>query len=181
MVNRSAHTSLFVVGLGLALAACAVKGPTTTAAAPNYQAAAPAIAAPANLSAICYNDADLGTYRVRNVQQQLAVGVLACKGADGQRRLTPQYQAFVEKFGPDLTTNAAELKTMVARKRLNIDVMVTEIANRTAGRPTEDAAFCSRHERAFAWALTTQVTSLTQVPSPYDFGPEMKVFPCPRS
>jgi hypothetical protein len=180
MVNQSTRTS-FVFGLGLVLAACAVKGPATTAAAPNYQAAAPTIAAPANLRAICYNDADLGTYRVRNVQQQLAVGVLACKGADGQRQLTPQYQAFVEKFGPDLSANAAELKSMVARKRLNIDVMVTEIANRTAGRPTEDAAFCSRHERAFAWALTTQVTSLTQVPAPYDFGPEMKVFPCPKS
>jgi hypothetical protein len=180
MVKQSARAS-FVVGLGLVLAACAAKGPTTTAAAPNYQAAAPAIAAPANLRAICYNDADLGTYRVRNVQQQLAVGVLACKGADGSRRLTEQYSAFVNKFSPDLATNAAELKSLVARKRLNIDVMVTEIANRTAGRPTEDAAFCSRHERAFAWALTTQVTSLTQVPSPYDFGPEMKVFPCPPS
>lgn len=181
MVKQSARTSFVVVGLGLVLAACAVKPPTTTAAAPNYQLAAPAIAAPANLSAVCYNDADLGTYRVRSVQQQLVVGVLSCKGADGSRRLSEQYASFINKFSPDLSTNATELKSLVARKRLNIDVMVTEIANRTAGRPTEDAAFCSRHERALAWALTPQVTSLTQVPSPYDFGPEMKVFPCSRS
>ena len=102
------------------------------------------------------------------------------RGRTGRAGSPSSTQAFINKFTPDLATNATELKSLVARKRLNIDVMVTEIANRTAGRPTEDAAFCSRHERAFAWALTTQVTSLTQVPSPYDFGPEMKVFPCPK-
>lgn len=176
MVKQSAYASL-VVGLGVALAACAVK-PTTSPPAPNYQAATVATAAPANLRSVCYDAADLGTYRVRSVQQQLAVGVLSCKSADGSRRLTDQYQAFINKFTPDLATNAAELKSLAGRKRLNIDVLVTEIANRTAGRPTQDAEFCSRHERAFAWALTTQVTSLAQVPSPYDFGPEMKVFPC---
>lgn len=133
MVKQSAHAS-FVVGLGAVLAACAVQTPSTSAA-PNYQAAAPAVAAPANLRAICYDAADLGTYRARNVQQQLAVGVLSCKGTDGSRRLTEQYAAFINKFSPDLATNAAELKSLVARKRLNIDVMVTEIANRTAGPP----------------------------------------------
>lgn len=177
MFKQSVSTSL-VVGLGVALAACAVKPPTTSAPAPNYQAATAAAAAPANLRAVCYDATDLGTYRVRSVQQQLAVGVLSCKSADGSRRLTDQYQAFITKFTPDLASNAAELKSLAGRKRLNIDVLVTEIANRTAGRPTQDAEFCSRHERAFAWALTTQVTSLAQVPSPYDFGPEMKVFPC---
>ena len=177
MFKQSVSTSL-VVGLGVVLAACAVKPPTTSAPAPNYQAAAAAAATPTNLRAVCYDAADLGTYRVRSVQQQLAVGVLSCKSADGSRRLTDQYQAFITKFTPDLASNAAELKSLAGRKRLNIDVLVTEIANRTAGRPTQDAEFCSRHERAFAWALTTQVTSLPQVPSPYDFGPEMKVFPC---
>jgi hypothetical protein len=73
------------------------------------------------------------------------------------------------------------MKTVVARKKVNLDVMVTEIANRTAQRPVQDPAFCSRHQRALEWALTTKVTSLTQVPSPYEFGPEMKVFPCPRT
>ena len=48
-------------------------------------------------------------------------------------------------------------------------------------QPTEDAAFCSRNLRALEWSLSPSVTSLTQVPSPYDFGPEMNIFPCPRS
>ena len=108
MFKQSVSTSL-VVGLGVALAACAVKPPTTSAPAPNYQAAAAAAATPPNLRAVCYDAADLGTYRVRSVQQQLAVGVLSCKSADGSRRLTDQYQAFITKFTPDLASNAAEL------------------------------------------------------------------------
>jgi hypothetical protein len=164
----------------LAVAACAPNQPETKAPSNNYQAPAVAVATPANLRAICYEDADLSAFRVRMVQQQLVVGVLQCKGADGVRQFEKQYGAFVAKFNPELSSNAAEMKTVVARKRANLDVMVTEIANRTAQRPTQDPAFCSRHQRALEWALTTQVTSLTQVPSPYDFGPEMKVFPCPQ-
>ncbi|OFX00243.1 MAG: hypothetical protein A3D94_12815 [Alphaproteobacteria bacterium RIFCSPHIGHO2_12_FULL_66_14] len=179
MNKQLACASLFAA-CGLALASCTLEKPETSVA-PNYQAPAPAIVAPANIRAVCYSAADLDTYRVRNVQQQLAVGVLSCKAADGSRRLTQQYVAFLDKFNPELATNAVELRSLVARKRLNVDVLVTEIANRTASRPSHDAAFCSRHERAFAWALTPEVTSLAQVPSPYDFGPEMKVFPCPRS
>ena len=43
MFKQSVSTSL-VVGLGVVLAACAVKPPTTSAPAPNYQAAAAAAA-----------------------------------------------------------------------------------------------------------------------------------------
>lgn len=170
-------SSLLVAGL--ALAACTV-APPKTAAGPNYQAPLVAITSPANIRTICYSDADLSTYRVRMVQQQLAVGVLSCKDANGSRRLTEKYQAFVNKYRSELSTNATEIMSLAARKRFNLDVLVTEIANRTAGQPTGDAAFCSRHERAFDWALKPEVTSLTQVPSPYDFGPEMNVFPCPK-
>ena len=72
------------------------------------------------------------------------------------------------------------MKSLVGRKKANLDVMVTEIANRTAQRPTQDPAFCSRHQRAFEWAFLAEVTTLGQVPAPYDLGPEMKVFSCPK-
>jgi hypothetical protein len=165
---------------GFALAGCVLDKPETKAPANNYQSPAAAVATPANLRAICYEDSDLSAFRVRQVQQQLVVGVLQCKGTDGKIYLDDEYGAFIKKFGPELSSNAAEMKSVVARKKANLDVMVTEIANRTAQRPVHDPEFCSRHQRAFEWALTTKVTSLTQVPSPYDFGPEMKVFPCPR-
>jgi hypothetical protein len=112
------------------------------------------------------------------VQQELTVGVLTCKGADGKRLLEKQYTDFLAKFGPELSTNAVALQGAVAAKGRNFDVVITEIANRTAQQPVGDPAFCSRHQRALEWSLAPSVTSLSQVPSPYDFGPEMNVFPC---
>jgi hypothetical protein len=178
MNNPSRILSLAICGL--ALAACTVERPQT-AAGPNYQAPVVAVAPPANLKSICFAEADLLAFRARMVQQELAVGVLQCKGSDGVRQYDAQYRAFVAKFNPELASNAQDLKSIVSRKGRNFDVVITEIANRTAQRPTQDAAFCSRHLRALEWSLAPSVTSLSQVPSPYDFGPEMNVFPCPTT
>ena len=172
-------TTAFALAAGLLATACTLDGPNT-AAGPTYQAPAAAIAPPANLKSICFDEASLSAWRVRMVQQELSVGVLSCKGADGNRRLDPQYRAFVAKFGPELASNAEALQAVVQRKGRNFDGVITEIANRTAQQPVGDAAFCSRHQRALEWSLAPTVSSLTQVPSPYDFGPEMNVFPCPR-
>lgn len=164
---------------GLTAAAC-TPGTPETKISNNYQAPPVAVAPPANLATICYDDTDLSAFRARMVQQELVVGVLQCKGADGKMHLDDEYSAFITKFTPELSSNAVAMKSVVARKRANLDVMVTEIANRTAQRPVNDAAFCSRHERALQWSLSPGVTSLSQVPSPYDFGPEMMIFPCPK-
>jgi hypothetical protein len=163
----------------LSVAACNPVPPEKKISA-DYQAPVTAVAPPTNLRSVCYNASDLNAFRVRMVQQQLVVGALQCKGADGKIYLNDEYAAFVKKFSPELSSNAAELKSLVKRKHANLDVMVTEIANRTAQRPVHDHDFCSRHQRAFDWALLAEVTSLTQVPAPYDLGPEMKVFPCPK-
>ena len=178
MKKQFAPLSL-VAACGFGLVACIPNKPETKAPSNNYQAPAVAVANPANIGSICYQDADLSAFRVRMVQQQLVVGVLQCKGTDGKIHLDDEYGAFIKKFSPELSSNAAEMKSLVLRKRVNLDAMVTEIANRTAQQPVQDAAFCSRHQRALEWALLPQVTSLKDVPSPYDFGPEMKVFPCP--
>jgi hypothetical protein len=178
MHKQSRSLSLFVV-CAWSLAACN-PAPTGKKISADYQAPVTAVAPPANLRSVCYNDADLNAFRVRMVQQQLVVGALQCKGPDGKVHLNDEYAAFVKKFSPELSSNATELKSLVKRKKANLDVMVTEIANRTAQRPTHDPDFCSRHQRAFDWALFSEVTTLRQVPAPYDLGPEMKVFPCPK-
>lgn len=64
------------------------------------------------------------------------------------------------------------------RKRLNMDVVVTQFANRTANR-ANDPGFCQRLERALKWSLNPKVASLSQVPPPWNFAPEMDMFPCP--
>lgn len=166
----------FIATCGLAIASCQMpaKGP-----AADYQAPISRIAPPANLRSICYTQAEFSAFHARHVEQSIVVGVLECKSANGSRLYDQQWAAFVRKFDPELSANFREMQGVAARKRVNYDSMVTEIANRTAGRNAMDPAFCSRHGRALAWALSPQVTSLNQVPPPYDFSPEMNVFPCP--
>ena len=179
-MHRALFPQCLLVACVLALAACTPRPPEKKITN-DYQAPVAAVAPPANLRSICYNDADLNAFRVRMVQQQLVVGALQCKGPDGKLLLDKQYAAFVQKFNPELGSNAVELKSLVGRKKANLDILVTQIANRTAQRPTHDPAFCSRHQRALEWALLTEVTTLSQVPAPYDLGPEMKIFSCPKS
>ncbi len=163
---------------GLALSACVPEAPQT-GVQPSYQAPVARLSPPGNLQSVCFSDPDLAAFRARMVQQELTVAVLSCKGPDGNRRFEKQYSDFLAKFGSELSTNAVALQGVVAAKGRNFDVVITEIANRTAQQPVGDPAFCSRHERALEWSLAPSVTSLSQVPSPYDFGPEMNVFPCP--
>jgi hypothetical protein len=147
---------------------------------PNYQAPIVAMASPPNLASICYGGGELGAMHARMTQQEFATGVLSCKSADGTRLYNQQYTDFITKFKTDLSANFQELQGLVARKRLNMDVVVTEMANRTAAR-ANDGGFCSRIERALKWSLSPKVTSLQQVPPPFDFAPEMTMFPCPAA
>ena len=180
-MNRQFAPLSLLAACGLTLVvACTPQQAAKRKPANDYQVAAANVAPPTNLRSVCYTDSELTAFRVRMVQQQLVVGALQCKGTDGKLYLDDEYAAFVKKFTPELSSNAAELKSLVSRKKANLDVMVTEIANRTAQRPSQDPSFCSRYQRAFDWALFTEVTTLTQVPAPYDLGPEMRVFPCPK-
>jgi hypothetical protein len=167
----------------LGLAGCEQPKPAVAAKkapAADYQMAATAPPPPAGqIRAICFNEADLAVFRARLVIQELQVGTLQCQAAGGRRLFEPQYTSFLNKFSGDMRSNGDQLKTMLGRKRRNVDVTVTEMANRTAQRASTDPEFCSRKLRAFEWALSGQVTSLSQVPAPYDLGPEMDVHPCP--
>ena len=173
-----------LVAFGLALGACTLDPPKTAVAvkkppAADYQAPTPSLPPIANIRAICYNEADLSAFRVRMAQQSIVVGVLQCQSPGGGRLYERQYTDFLNKFNPELSSNARELQAVANKKRANFNVMVTEIANRTAGRAPIDPQFCGRQLRALEWALDPQVASLKQVPSPYDFGPEMSIYPCP--
>jgi hypothetical protein len=172
---------LFAAGLVLsfAVAACTPTPLAEKRPAPDYQMKV-AQFLPPNAKEICYDQASLTTYYIRMLQQELAVGTLSCQNADSTRKYEKQYGDLLNKFSGDLSTNAGELKTVVTKRKINMDVLVTEFANREAQRRNDDPEFCSRLERAFAWALSPSVTSLTQVPPPHDLGPEMNAFPCPK-
>src|SRR6185312_16419400 len=111
------------------------------------------------LKTICYNEADLAIIRARMLQQELTVATLQCQTPNGARAYEAIYTSSLKKF--------------------NVDVLVSEFANRTAQRPPVDKEFCARSLRAFEWTLDPKVTSLNQAPPPYDIGPEMNIHPCP--
>jgi hypothetical protein len=183
MIKRLIPVALSVA-TGLAVAACQMDGGAKTAApvkrpaAPDYQQAAAPSPPVTNLKSVCYNDADLAVIRGRMLQQEMAVATLQCQTAGGSRALESGYASFLSKFRSDLASNAASLQQLAGRKRFNVDVVVTEFANRMAQRAPVDKEFCGRSQRALDWAIDPRATSLSQVPPPYDLGPEMKFYPC---
>jgi hypothetical protein len=180
MIMKLSQAAILAVGV-LAMAGCTPKtaAPVVKPPAADYQAAAPASPPAANIRAICYNAADLAVMQARMVQQELVVATLQCQNVGGSRAYETQYASFISKFQGELATNSRSLTQVAGRKRLNVDVFVTEISNRTAQRAPTDREFCSRSKRALDWALSPGVTSLAQVPPPFDLGPEMNVHPCP--
>jgi hypothetical protein len=183
MIKKLMQAAVLIAG-GLALGGCPFQQQARTTApakppAADYQAPVGAAPAAGAIRGICYNEADLATYRARMVQQQFVVGTLQCQTAGGSRAYESLYASFLSKFQSELGANARSLQQLARAKRFNVDVVVTEFANRTAQRAPTDKEFCSRFKRAFDWALSAQVTSLAQVPPPYDLGPEMNVYPCP--
>lgn len=182
MIRKLAQAAILVAA-GLALGGCPM-GETKTAApakkppAPDYQQALGPVAKPVNVKVICYNDADLAVIRGRMLQQEMAVATLQCQTAGGARALEGAYTGFLSKFNGELASNARGLQQLAGRKRFNVDVVVTEFANRMAQRAPVDREFCTRGQRALEWALAPQVASLNQVPPPYDLGPEMNIHAC---
>jgi hypothetical protein len=182
MMMKVTQVALLIAG-GLAIAGCKFGTPKTATPvkrppAADYAQALPASTPPANLKAICYNEADLGIIRGRMLQQQFSVAALQCQTPSGGRAFEPLYSSFLSKFSGELSTNARALTDVARRKRLNVDVLVTEFANRTAQRPPVDKEYCARNLRALEWALDPKVSSFSQVPPPYDLGPEMNIYPC---
>jgi hypothetical protein len=186
MIKKLSQAVLVTTSI-LALGGCTLGqiGGSTAAAPANrppaadYQAPLPPSPPASNLRGICYNPADLAVFRARMVQMELNVITLQCQTAGGARAYESAYASFLNKFKGELATNGRSLQQLAGRKRLNVDVVVTEFANRTGQRAQQDKEFCARGKRAFDWALSAQVTTLTQVPAPYDIGPEMNVYPCP--
>jgi len=182
MIRKLLQAAITVTGV-LAMGGCTLDQAKTTAPAnrppaADYQAAVPPSAAAAN-RATCYNPADLAVYRARMLQMELNVATLQCQNPSGSRAYEDQYRAFIGKFQTEMSANGRSMQQLAGRKRFNLDVVVTEFANRTAQRAPTDKEFCSRSKRAFDWALSTGVTSVDQVPPPFDLGPEMNVYPCP--
>jgi peptidoglycan hydrolase-like protein with peptidoglycan-binding domain len=126
----------------------------------------------------CYDSTEIGVVRIRMLQQELVVGTLQCQLPGGGRVFDGEYTKFLSKFAGELGTSGQLLQTLARRKGFNLDVLVTEIANRTARRMTTES--CARIKSTFDFALSPGTTSLMQVQPPFDLGPEMNITACSR-
>ena len=87
------------------------------------------------------------------LQQELNVATLQCQNPGGSRAYEGQYGASSASSSASSPANGRSLQQLAGRKRFNVDVVVTEFANRTAQRAPVDKEFCSRSKRALDWAL----------------------------
>ena len=171
---------------GCTLGQATISAPVVKEPSANYQLQVMQGALPKNVEAICYNDADIAVVRARMMQQEFSVATLQCQTPEGHRALEQLYSDFVVKFAAQLPVNGRDLQKVAIRKHLNVDTLVTDFANRTAQRapvdPSQntfaDSQYCARNKRALEWALDPKVKKLSDVPPPYDLGPEMSIFAC---
>ncbi|HLG47413.1 MAG TPA: hypothetical protein VKY24_14305 [Reyranella sp.] len=181
MIGKLVQASVLVTA-GLAISGFSGCTPKTVATkpppAPDYMAPSPPSPPSAATRATCYNEGDLSTLRVRMLQQEMSVVTLQCQTPSGSRAFDSQYGSFLQKYSGDLSANARALNDLSRKRRFNVDVVVTEFANRTAQKAPVDPQFCARGLRALEWALDPKATSLAMVPPPYDLGPDMNFHPC---
>ena len=76
------------------------------------------------------------------LQMELNVATLQCQNPGGSRAYEDQYRAFIGKFQTQMSANGRSMQQLAGRKRFNLDVVVTEFANRTAQRAPTDKEFC---------------------------------------
>jgi hypothetical protein len=181
MIGKLVQATVLVTA-GLAISGFSGCTPSTVATksapAPDYMAPSPPSPPAAATRANCYNEADLSTLRIRMFQQEASVGTLQCQTPSGSRAFDSQYKAMLDKYSGDLSANARALNDLSRRRRFNVDIVVTEFANRTAQKAPVDPQFCARSLRALEWALDPKATSLAMVPPPYDLGPDMNFYAC---
>lgn len=167
-VARGSARQLVAVAAVLAMAAC-----QTTAANNEPSAAYATVSAQTQASigqgAGCLEQSEHDAVRARILQNSLATATLTCLDDKRNRLLEAKYNQFVQRYNPEYAENARVLRQIAARRGKNFDVLNTDMANQAAVQMSTDGQFCNRAGRAFDWALSPKVTSLSQVPPPVDY------------
>src|SRR5829696_8192642 len=119
MIKKLLQAAALVVG-GLALGGCPPQQAKTTAPASkppaaDYQVASTAAPPAGSIRAICYNDADLATYRGRMLQMELNVATLQCQNPGGSRAFEGMYTQFLSKFQAEMAANGRGMQQLAGR------------------------------------------------------------------
>jgi hypothetical protein len=101
---------------------------------------------PVAAGAACFNQPEWVSAHVRMLQTELMVAALQCKDVPG-RDFTPQYNAFVGKYGSYLRMNAERLKGYFQRhygggSTRQMDLYITKIANDVSEQSMRSLSYC---------------------------------------
>ncbi|QQS13144.1 MAG: hypothetical protein IPK81_02440 [Rhodospirillales bacterium] len=168
---RAAGATAAAVAL---LAACQ---PTTQApAAPStaYAKVAPPASGP--VRGACLTPEEVQAVRIEIAWQQFYNAAIQCRSAIPA--FQQDYGAFRSKFSADNNLNSAPLQRTVGKRGLNINTFKTDIANRDGGRAGGNPGYCANAMEGYRWALSQQVSNITQVPPMYDFSSDMGLRAC---
>lgn len=167
LVARSS-VRLWAAAAVFALAACQTTK-VSNEPSPDYATVAAQTQANTGPGAGCLSEADHEAVRARILQNSLATATLTCLDANRNRLLEAKYNQFVQRYNAQYAENARALRQVAARRGKNFDVLNTDMANHAAAQLSADRQFCNRASRALDWALSTKVSSLSQVPPPVDY------------
>jgi hypothetical protein len=152
----------------LAIAACQTTA-TSNEPSANYATVAAQTQANTGQGAGCLDEAEHNAVRARILQNSLATATLTCLDDKRNRLLEAKYGQFVQRYNPEYAENARVLRQIAAKRGKNFDVLNTDMANQAAAQLSSDRQFCNRASRALDWALSSKVTSVSQVPPPVDY------------
>ena len=116
------------------------------------------VAQPA-LAAACYTTVEARAATVRQLQTELMVAALKCQGhPDG---LAAHYNAFVNKFAPNLSDNAKVLRGHFSRAygrdhARRFDAFITTLANEASIKSIQTVNYCSSMTPLFQTVMTVR-------------------------
>lgn len=113
------------------------------------------IALPAAAKPICYQPAEIRAMQFRQLQVELMVAALKCRGVDPSFR--DKYAGYIGKVGPALNSNAQQLRAMFTRLgkgAAQLDRYMTDLSNEASMRSLHMEDYCERQDQLFATVLS---------------------------
>lgn len=116
---------------------------------------------PAAAKPPCYSTHDVRTMQFRQLQVELMVGALKCQ--DPELGLRGKYASYVGKFGPALSANAKDLRSLfnrLGKGQNGMDRYMTELSNEASMRSQHIEDYCGFQAETFDKVLALKAHEL---------------------
>lgn len=111
---------------------------------------AASISLPAAARPLCYSPQEVRAMQFRQLQVELMVGALKCQ--DPEFGLRGKYASYIGKFGPALSANAKDLRSLfnrLGKGQTGMDRYMTELSNEASMRSQHIEDYCGYQVETF--------------------------------